>query len=274
MPLCPICGKTLVCDAHAPDHELGTPIQQCPLKKPGSIWVHLKDDSGTGVGGIKITSGGKIQTTDKSGFAAFDALPAGPYTAELGALTDAHEPPSEISKPAEVKDGGVKVLSFQVRRRAKLKVKVVQKGAPTKFLGDADVTVTGDENPPPGKTKSADGIADFGSRKAGNYTIVATLSPTDAPNFKAPTDPIPVTLAPGDDKTVPVEVTKLVYVTVRLKFKDDKKDVPNAKFNLMKGDAVADPGPLANGLIEVKNLEDGSYDISFPEIDAAEWEPA
>ena len=32
-------------------------------------------------------------------------------------------------------------------------------------------------------------------------------------------------------------------------------------------------GPLANGLLEVKDIEGGSYEVTFPEIDAAEWSP-
>ncbi|MGH9351143.1 MAG: hypothetical protein ACRD2G_03115, partial [Terriglobia bacterium] len=163
--------------------------------------MHVKDDTGAGAGGVAISAAGQNKKTDKSGFVAFDALPADSYTAGLGPLTGAYDPPPETSKSTQVQNGGVKVLSFTLRRRAKLKVKVVQKGAPSNVLEKADVTVTGDESPPAGKTKAGNGIADFGSVKAGDYFISVALSTKDAENFKAPTDPVEVKLAPGDDKT-------------------------------------------------------------------------
>ena len=125
-----------------------------------------------------------------------------------------------------------------------------------------------------GTTKSADGIADLGALTAGDYSIAVSLLTDDAKNYKVRADELKVTLAVGDVKTVPFEVTKLMWVKVRLKYKDDNSDVANAKFQLTKGDTVVNPGPLSSGLIEAKELEDGAYEVSFPEIDGAEWAPA
>jgi hypothetical protein len=62
------------------------------------------------------------------------------------------------------------------------------------------------------------------------------------------------------------------WIKVRLSYKDDKSKVKAAKCQIRKGDAVVVPGPLADGLLDVKSIEAGTYDVTFPEIDAAEWD--
>jgi hypothetical protein len=63
------------------------------------------------------------------------------------------------------------------------------------------------------------------------------------------------------------------WIRVILCYKDDKSKVKAAKCTLSKGGAVKAPGPLANGQYYVPVIDPGTYDISFPEIDASEWEP-
>lgn len=61
------------------------------------------------------------------------------------------------------------------------------------------------------------------------------------------------------------------WVKVRLRYKDDKSDVEAADCLHLSGDTV-NGGPLAAGQLETRDLEAGSYQASFPEIDASEWE--
>ena len=65
------------------------------------------------------------------------------------------------------------------------------------------------------------------------------------------------------------------FVKVKLTFKDDKKPVPAAACKILLGAAEIDSGPLANGeLGTAKTLEAGGYEVTFPEIDSAEWDVA
>lgn len=61
------------------------------------------------------------------------------------------------------------------------------------------------------------------------------------------------------------------WVGVHLRYKDDKSDVEAADCLHESGDTV-NAGPLAAGQLETHELEDGSYQATFPDIDASEWE--
>ena len=62
------------------------------------------------------------------------------------------------------------------------------------------------------------------------------------------------------------------WVAARLRYKDDKTDVAAADCIIYEGSSVLNPGPLAAGKLESRNLDGGSYQVSFPNIHADEWE--
>lgn len=62
------------------------------------------------------------------------------------------------------------------------------------------------------------------------------------------------------------------WIKAILRYKDDKSKVKAAKCTISSGGAVKAPGPLADGQYYVPSIDPGTYDISFPEIDASEWE--
>ncbi len=64
------------------------------------------------------------------------------------------------------------------------------------------------------------------------------------------------------------------FLKIQLTHKDDGSKVKAAKCRVTKGDTVIMPGPLANGVLNKSTLEPGTYDVSFPDIDASEWGPA
>jgi hypothetical protein len=61
------------------------------------------------------------------------------------------------------------------------------------------------------------------------------------------------------------------WITIRLRYKDDKTDVPAADCLILLGDATKSPGPLAAGKLELKDIDAGSYVTTF-EIDGREWD--
>ena len=63
------------------------------------------------------------------------------------------------------------------------------------------------------------------------------------------------------------------FVKVKLLYKDDQKPVPAAACKILKGTTEVNSGPLANGQLgTAKVLDGGAYEVSFPEIDAQEWD--
>lgn len=75
---------------------------------------------------------------------------------------------------------------------------------------------------------------------------------------------------PGTSPTT-MQCQKKHWVKVRLKHRDDKTDVPAAACEITLGGTEIAPGPLAGGVLEAHNLDPGSYEVSFPDIDASEW---
>lgn len=61
------------------------------------------------------------------------------------------------------------------------------------------------------------------------------------------------------------------WVGVHLRYQDDRTDVPAADCLHLSGDTI-NSGPLAAGQLETHELDDGSYQVTFPDIDASEWE--
>lgn len=281
MPSCVICGKPLFCHdqaSHPPPQQVDGVAQPCPLTK-GAVWVHTIDDEGNDIAGLTAEVDGATKTTDKkSGIAAFDPLDAKTYTVKLGELGAAHkasyDPPAAASKPVGVSNGNIAYVVFELQRRAKLKIELVQQGKPGRVLKGAKLSLNGPEGDDK-ETAGEKGSADFGSRKAGPYKLsVVSLSQADAKLFKLPAAPVDIGLDPGDDITLPIELERDAHAKVRLKFKDDPDELPQAKFELRIGDTVAKAGDLADGLADLKALEEDAYELCFPEIDASEWAAA
>ena len=97
------------------------------------------------------------------------------------------------------------------------------------------------------------------------------LVKADALKYKLPETAASVTLEPGDDVTMLIELVREAFVKIRLKFKDDQTDVAKAKYELRVGNSVLKSGDLENGLADLKPLQEEAYELSFPEIDASEW---
>jgi hypothetical protein len=62
------------------------------------------------------------------------------------------------------------------------------------------------------------------------------------------------------------------WVGVKLTYKDDGRLVPAADCTIHNGTEVLNGGPLAAGVLVSRNIEAGSYEVSFPDIDADEWD--
>ena len=63
------------------------------------------------------------------------------------------------------------------------------------------------------------------------------------------------------------------FVKVRLEFKDDHTPVPAAACKILKGTEEVEGGPLAAGALGTATvLDPGTYEVTFPEIDSAEWD--
>jgi hypothetical protein len=61
------------------------------------------------------------------------------------------------------------------------------------------------------------------------------------------------------------------FVGVRLRHKDDKSDVLATSCIIHNGAATLNGGPLAVGKLESRDIDAGSYEVSFPDIHADEW---
>jgi len=62
------------------------------------------------------------------------------------------------------------------------------------------------------------------------------------------------------------------FVKALLHFKDDDKPVPATAGRILKGSEMVFGGPLGGGFMEAKDLDPGSYEVTFPDIDAQEWD--
>ncbi len=67
---------------------------------------------------------------------------------------------------------------------------------------------------------------------------------------------------------------KTHWVKALLHFKDDDTPVPATAGKILKGDGEVHAGPLGGGFLEARDLEPGSYEVTFPDIDAQEWDVA
>ena len=130
MPVCPKCGKPLICTDHGsvvesyPDLD---PVKKCNPK--AAIWVLVKDDAGAAVSKVKVTAAGE-KRSDKTGFCGFDDLPPGAYSVSIS-LSDTqlktYLPPSAAPQSFTLDEAQVKRVNFVIERKTRLRIKVVNR---------------------------------------------------------------------------------------------------------------------------------------------------
>lgn len=224
MPGCSKCNGDLICPKCGPEVKIGSSSQPCPLKK-GALWIQVNDDLGGGVQGVNVTGAGSSKPTDPTGFASWDPVDSGPYQAKIEALSntlkDKYILPAATTSAATVNDGEIAFVPFVVTRKASLKVLVFEKGKPEKLFGAATVTAAGDAPLGDKPTSGGTGLADYGKVAPGKLKITAKLAEADAKDYFCPVDPVEVTLAPGEERTVEIlaELKNVVTPKVEVEYK-------------------------------------------------------
>ena len=72
MPLCVHCGKPMACSQSTQHANPSVTEKGCALVK-GAVWVHIMDDAGSAVEGVKVRVTSE-KPTERSGFTHFDEL--------------------------------------------------------------------------------------------------------------------------------------------------------------------------------------------------------
>ncbi|HJZ59724.1 MAG TPA: peptidoglycan-binding domain-containing protein [Gemmataceae bacterium] len=283
--LCTKCGKSVVCGCGSPSSVSG--VSHSCAKKKGALWIHVTDDQGNAIKEAPAKKDKVEKPTDKSGISSFDPLDSGRYEVDFGTLGGElpklyDPPPGPTKQEVKIADGEIAYVAYELKRKAALKVKVHKKGEPATVFGDATVSiVTGLETKPDKTTAGSTGVADFERVSAGEYTLKAELKPDDAKDFFTSIDfskvTLKLTLDPGDDKTVPVEVEKKAWIAVRLE--DTKGNVltdVTVKITLPDGTEKTEkltPDKLGpDGGYKAVYFPSGKCKVSFPEIDRDLWE--
>lgn len=223
MPLCARCGNPFNCGCNTVPTQ--GPISGCPLKD-AAIWVHVVDDRGIDVKGVKTKNDGAQEPTDPNGTAKYDPVEAGAHTVMLEPLSGELEKlfeklPEDTSRKVTVAAGEVGYAQYQLTRKPSLFVKVAEKSPGTTVLGGAKVQISGKQTGE-ATTEPGTGIAKLGPVSAGTYTVKVTLSDDDSKKFATLIDftatglDVAPPLTPGEERTVVVEVEPLNLVTPKL----------------------------------------------------------
>ena len=225
MPLCSKCSNPFVCNCSgAVPKPIGAVAADCPLdKRPGAIWVHVVDDSGSDVKGVSASNDGSLKPTDDNGVAVYDPVPVGEHKVRMSHRSvtglNVHEEPKKTTRKVNVVAGEIAYVAYTLNRKPALKVLVFEKGNPAKLFDGATVTVTGEASPP-AKPTLPSGLADFGLTKAGDYKIKVELKAEDkkthVPVLDFATVTADFTLAAGHEKELPVEIEPLNIVTPKI----------------------------------------------------------
>lgn len=262
---CAICGvemveeRVFVCrQAHTVlGPKVGSAVQACPLAQ-GSIWVHVADDLGVGVGGIPVShpSGGAGKTTDATGFVSFDPLDEGTaYAVTIGPIPDTPKAkyftPKEVTaKAISVSKAQITSVEFKLERMGQLKV-VVREVDGEVFVKGVSVAVTGPSaegpEPPATLTTPANGVVEFPRlRVAAGNQVRISLSEDDQKKYV-------VDLADTQPAEVKADMTneivfKLIPMTwVKIQLRDKIADAIKDEAKRKQAQPVA--------RIQVKNLE-------------------
>jgi hypothetical protein len=222
MPLCARCSKPFVCTcANEPPREIGATFEDCPVDKPGAVWVHVMDDRGIDVEGVGSTNDSDGKPTDGSGTAVFDKVEAGPHTVTLDAMSVDLErfekPTGSLTRSVTVTTGQIAYVPFQLSRKPSLSVRVGTTDKPKKWLSGASVSATGPESR---EGDTAAGLAELGRLPAGNYEVKVKLSAKDAEKFATTLDfettAVRPKLVAGEERVVIVDVEPINVVTPHL----------------------------------------------------------
>ncbi len=61
------------------------------------------------------------------------------------------------------------------------------------------------------------------------------------------------------------------WVAAKVRFKDDKRDVPSVDAVIEQGGAVKNAGPVAGGVLKSTGLPAGGYEFSLTDVHPDEW---
>ena len=222
MPICPRCSNPFRCNCASTPIVFGAVAPDCAVK-PGAIWVHVTDDRGIDIPKVGTLKSSDSADTGAEGTAVFDKVDPGSYTVKLAALRDAlledfEAPAGPTDREVTVAPGQIAYVPYQLVRKPALSVRVKKKPGktPEKLFVDTTVTIADTESRSE-KTARGTGIADFKRVKAGPYSIAAELAPKDAETFATKLDfsatNEKVTLGPGEERVVEVEVDEINFVT-------------------------------------------------------------
>jgi hypothetical protein len=304
MPICVYCGEELVCGKCAKEQPVGQTTLACPLKK-GAIWIHVTDDAGKDIKGVKVNKGDDEAVTNKAGLAIFESLEAGPYLTSLpkleSPLDDSYDPPKQLSKPVQVADGTLAYVDYLLPRKAKLKVLVLVKpdankvgGVPVVFK-DLPINVTLDALAP---KPTVDGALDLGSVSASPHQLSAAFVDVDQKKF----DLVPapdggaalarnVTLDPEERQEVIFYVLPRPKLKVRFIFKPDPtvENPPEKAFDKLPIRVTVDKLPAKTSVgdradfetvpsdtyvVKVAFVDPDQNKYDFPEPDENDDKPA
>ncbi len=257
--------------------------QECPLKQKGVICVVVSnaDTDAPPIAGVTITvSGPQTQTkpTGPQGVAEFIDLPLGAYEVTVS-------PPQNLSNYNYNDDkrfesrlvGGVwldtqeifSMLEVFVYSAGTPQVKVAKKGDAPVLIGGATVNIEGPRGTLSATTQGGLGIADFGPRKAGKYSVKGvTLSSEDQQDYRLAADlsqsPIEFDVAEGQVGQAEVEVAQLANAMIRVvaKRSDGQGGIANLKATL-SGAQSANLSTNEQGAAEFKELMPGDYTVKI-----------
>lgn len=221
MPSCGVCGKPLTCGCNWTS-RISQTFTNCP--KPGTLWVHVVDDLGKGLGDLSIRAvNDEWRRTDSSGLIVYEDVPKGTYPVEIKDYRDpskrVQDLPEKPKLDAQVNDGRVTLIPFTLRRRAKLKVEVRGKAEvvaaatvharrfQTTSNGSGGQTlVTGEEG------QCVDGKIDFGLVPSGRYRVSVTPAGLHPDDYEA--NEADIDVPAGGDETVILHV-EVIFRKVR-----------------------------------------------------------
>ena len=185
------------------------------MKESGLLVVVLRESDRAPVENALVLIQGATSATKKTGkdgIAFFKPVDPGSYTINVTLPSDiARDYVKPDAATQAVAEGSCPIKVIHAEQLAALKVHVYHKDEPAKGVGGTNIEIpAGAQALSARKTNDGDGIADFGKTKAGKYTIRATLKESVEKNFTLVFHTKDVTLKPGKETVVPLEVVQHV----------------------------------------------------------------
>ncbi|NOK06742.1 MULTISPECIES: collagen binding domain-containing protein [Myxococcus] len=217
MMKCAICGYEQEC----PKSEQHPSVKTKCVVERGELWAQVVDDAWTSLKNIPVRASGRMEKTDRTGFATFSALDKATYT--VGPvlnedLLKKYDPPTPKTHDFTVSGRDIGYVAFVLSRKAKVTAQVVKKGDAKKHFNDAEVTLEFKEGAKDTlqKKTAGDGKAAFEERSAGQYELTVVLSEEDKKRYAPPEAPLAFRLAPGEDKAVVCELIPLAAPRIKV----------------------------------------------------------